>query len=1040
MKGVGTLEKLFKVILFTMIASIMLPTIVFGAGADWVVQDINPSEIPLSTISPDSTNGVSVEWAEIDGYTTMRFKIEGSGGSAETYKIPMLQASNVHVFFLAHTDPNYYNDGEGRWESITDAADPLDDSSIPDEDRVLYKTLQKGVEYRIIIYNESVESVKNNPLYNKLTIEHYSDSDDQTTSPIGGTPIAPGVDPSDGSELYPYIIDGDTDINYESVPFIFIVKDGGKEGTYIVKADYENKKVSFKYVDGKKYVGYYKEHSGDPDYEQVGVTAVTLQNEPLNPTYKITAYKYNLLSIKEYDLANGYTGASISGDIPYPSAYVFVQVTTSPEAKYHFYGANVEMNENAGFIERVLTYFLLAVGTVLQLIFQLVIGKSVTITSIIFNGFNDTMIGFFGQSSGTVSTQLSTAINYWFDVFRYLALVFYLIMLIYVAIKLFIASTADDKGKYKESMNNWVLGLVILFFFPYVLKYIIVLNNALVSALGKDRMQIYTYLNLADIHKIEMDGNYAGGDAYTVEIEKLKEEEAGLQAKYEELSNKLTELKNGILRYMGSFYYDIYDKCKPWEQANKVISQFNYLRDVFIPENAKNWTDAVEEDYQRRIDQIIADMYAGGYRTYNNASLNKLLEIIKEESIKVGEVQSELEIVRMKIAVQESSTDVMGKMLLKAAQTGRLVYALVWLVLFWQIIFLLILYYKRVFMIAFLIIIFPLVMITYVKDKLDDGKSQVFNTWFKEYLVNVIIQFFHAVAYIVLVEAGLKIYQSNQDKWLFYIIALTSLFPLEKILRSIFGLNASTLSSLEKTFSRGFAVAASGAVIVSSFRGSKAERERSKAERKQKKEAKKNKNISEQSRANSAIQGYNDDTSSGARIRPGSGVNSGIKDIVKDSYARGKNVMNKTKNITSKIGRHMGAISGLAAGLAGGGDPDDLAKGAKIGSSVGESMLNTLGSVGSYSANKIIAAAENRAIKSGALDNELGISSGYTEDNKQRIRNAIARGNRKARTAGEAVGEASAWGGEKNIGSININEKNTMPKLDETIEIIEENE
>ena len=46
-------------------------------------------------------------------------------------------------------------------------------------------------------------------------------------------------------------------------------------------------------------------------------------------------------------------------------------------------------------------------------------------------------------------------------------------------------------------------------------------------------------------------------------------------------------------------------------------------------------------------------------------------------------------------------------------------------------------YVKRVVYMAFLTIIAPLVALTYPIDKMNDGKAQAFDAWFKEYIFNL---------------------------------------------------------------------------------------------------------------------------------------------------------------------------------------------------------------------------------------------------------------------------------------------------------------
>lgn len=66
-------------------------------------------------------------------------------------------------------------------------------------------------------------------------------------------------------------------------------------------------------------------------------------------------------------------------------------------------------------------------------------------------------------------------------------------------------------------------------------------------------------------------------------------------------------------------------------------------------------------------------------------------------------------------------------------------------------------YIKRMLTISFLIIISPLITITYSIDKLGDGKAQALNTWMKEYFFTVIIQPFHCIIYMVFVSMSLSL-------------------------------------------------------------------------------------------------------------------------------------------------------------------------------------------------------------------------------------------------------------------------------------------
>ena len=107
-------------------------------------------------------------------------------------------------------------------------------------------------------------------------------------------------------------------------------------------------------------------------------------------------------------------------------------------------------------------------------------------------------------------------------------------------------------------------------------------------------------------------------------------------------------------------------------------------------------------------------------------------------------------------------------------------------------------YVKRTIILGFLIIIAPLITITYSIDKMGDGKSQALNTWLREFIFTIIIQPFHCIIYIVFYGATVGNVQglvsgdeTNLGKMIF--AAATAFFMLkaEGIVKKIFGIQPS---------------------------------------------------------------------------------------------------------------------------------------------------------------------------------------------------------------------------------------------------------
>ena len=108
-----------------------------------------------------------------------------------------------------------------------------------------------------------------------------------------------------------------------------------------------------------------------------------------------------------------------------------------------------------------------------------------------------------------------------------------------------------------------------------------------------------------------------------------------------------------------------------------------------------------------------------------------------------------------------------------------------------------IMYVKRFFTIGFLIVISPLITVTYAIDRAGDNRSQVFQSWGKELAVNLFIQPLHAFLYMVFMFVAEEIAVVAP---IFAIIFLMALSRGEKIVKTVFNLRGmSTIHSMSET-------------------------------------------------------------------------------------------------------------------------------------------------------------------------------------------------------------------------------------------------
>ena len=104
-------------------------------------------------------------------------------------------------------------------------------------------------------------------------------------------------------------------------------------------------------------------------------------------------------------------------------------------------------------------------------------------------------------------------------------------------------------------------------------------------------------------------------------------------------------------------------------------------------------------------------------------------------------------------------------------------------------------YIKRAIVLAFLIVISPLITITYAIDKIGDGKSQALNTWLREFMSTVLIQPFHCIIYVIFYGSIMSSMGGKEDlgKMLFASASAFFMLKAENIVKKIFGIAPSSM-------------------------------------------------------------------------------------------------------------------------------------------------------------------------------------------------------------------------------------------------------
>ena len=111
-------------------------------------------------------------------------------------------------------------------------------------------------------------------------------------------------------------------------------------------------------------------------------------------------------------------------------------------------------------------------------------------------------------------------------------------------------------------------------------------------------------------------------------------------------------------------------------------------------------------------------------------------------------------------------------------------------------------YLRRVLNIMILTIISPIIAGTYAFNKTMSGGSPIFSNWLKEYIINVIIQVFHAIIYITLVSTAFDLALQSLLGVALAIVLLSTMSKFGELLRQLFNISGGSGSLFEEMTSR----------------------------------------------------------------------------------------------------------------------------------------------------------------------------------------------------------------------------------------------
>lgn len=103
---------------------------------------------------------------------------------------------------------------------------------------------------------------------------------------------------------------------------------------------------------------------------------------------------------------------------------------------------------------------------------------------IIFNKIPLLDPNFINPADGSIGKLASGALKNTYSSFFVLSVTIFTIAALVIGIKLVFSSLAAEKAKYKESLNNWIMGIVMLFLVHYLLAGMFYLNEQIVASVS----------------------------------------------------------------------------------------------------------------------------------------------------------------------------------------------------------------------------------------------------------------------------------------------------------------------------------------------------------------------------------------------------------------------------------------------------------------------------------------------------------------------------------------------------------------------------
>lgn len=240
---------------------------------------------------------------------------------------------------------------------------------------------------------------------------------------------------------------------------------------------------------------------------------------------------------------------------------------------------------------------------------------------ILYNAVPMLDVNFLNPDPNSMIDHLNGVIRkIYFTIFS-LALSFFGIAVIVMAIKLAISSIAEEKAKYKSAITNWLMAVVLLFTMHYFMAFIFYLNESIVEMASNITTTVLAEKNFSvnggvayNNFKASLKSKYSGNSDKNIErIEKHLNDNENFYVDF------LNNLDENLQKYITK-ERDISDNWSAWKDVDETILLFGLLC------CETSGTDEMKEYiYGNKDEKGLKQLYETYMKDTTNASAEKLL-------------------------------------------------------------------------------------------------------------------------------------------------------------------------------------------------------------------------------------------------------------------------------------------------------------------------------------------------------------------------------------------------------------------------------